>query len=124
MVLYDSIEAREFLVSCEINDAVSMIVLLEGCRAHSDIAVVQLWPERDTESLKYFRNRYGHIPKMEESWAVLFLNRESLERFTEILATIEFNAADYVRFVELESAPGVDLIFNLPDFHRHVFHES
>lgn len=113
---------RRFLVSCEFVDAPQMAVLMEGCKVHAEVDAFPLWTDDMTLSLENFRERLPHIKNMEETWVAIFPTWESLETFCEILATIEFKAPDYIRFVDFDSQPGVDLIWNLSQFHRYVFH--
>lgn len=114
---------RRFLVSCEWSDASSMAVLMEGCRAHADIEAWPLWLEDLQISVPELRARLPHAFKLEETWVAIFPTRPGLETFTHLLASIEFKAADYIRFVEFDARPGVDLVWTLDQFHKHVFHE-
>lgn len=121
---------RCFLVSCEFEDCAAMAVLMEGCKAHADVESFPVWLT-DLNLEKYIGNdkmvglgRFLHLSQFEETWFAIFPTLESLECFTEILATINFHKADYVRFLDFNSMPGTDIILNLPQFHKHVFHES
>lgn len=116
-------EIRRFLFSCEFIDASPMAVLMEGCKVHAEVDAFPLWTADMELSLETFRDRLPHIKKLEETWVAVFPTHESLECFTELLATVEFRAPDYIRIVDFDSQPGVDFIWNLTQFHRYVFHE-
>jgi hypothetical protein len=115
---------RRFFVSCEFADASAMAVLMEGCKAHADVDSHPLWSEECKLLLGDFVEGFpARGEPLEETWMAIFPNDASLMTFAELLATIEFKLPDYVRFVDVDSNPGVTLIFNMKQFHRFVFHE-
>lgn len=117
-------QIRRFLVSCEFVDACPMSVLMEGCKAHAEVDAFPLWAVDFQTYVGDIVERLPHIKTLEETWVIFFPTRASLETFCELMATVEFKAPDYIRFVDFDSAPGLDLIWSMEQFHRYVFHES
>lgn len=113
--------ASKFLVSCEFKDAVPMQALMTGCEAHADIEVFPLWSEDLKLDISTIKERFPHIVALEETWVVFFSDQESIETFTHLLASIQFECPDYIRFLCVNDDP-VPAIFNMDQFHRYVFH--
>lgn len=115
---------RRFLVSCEFVDSSPMAVLMEGCKAHAEVDAFPLWASEWEADVMALKLMYPHLTTFEETWLAVFPTRESIECFTELLATVDFKAPDYVRLVEYLGTGERGRLFNLEQFHKHIFHPS
>lgn len=113
--------SSKFLIFCEFKDASSMQTLMDGCEAHAEVDVFPLWSEDLKLDITTIKERFPHIVALEETWVVFFPTQESIETFAHLLATIDFECPDYIRFVRVNDDP-VPAIFNMDQFHRYIFH--
>lgn len=103
---------KQFLFYGDLKDFEKFKVLVEGCKVHADI-IDLTEDENDFNFLNL-----TEFKDLEYMAYIGFPTQESIETFTDLLSTIDFDKPSLFRAVLLGSKLS---ILTLEEFHRYVF---